>query len=216
MKPRRTRRPWPTSPSNSALTPCPLAQDMVELFRQELSLCRVNPSETVAVLTEGETRADYAQAFLAAAQQLGAQAFQVNVQSRPTHGGFAGNFGRTAIAGNRPVIEALKSADLVIDLMLLLFSQEQNEITAAGTRMLLVIEPIEVLSRLFPSESQRRRVEAGEARLSAARTMRITSPGRDRRHLPAGRLPGGNRVWLHRHPRALGPLALRFSVHRRR
>ena len=153
---------------------------MVELFRRELELCRVTPEETVAVLSDGEGRAGYAQAFLMAAQQLGATAFQVTVPRPPQHledgGGFAGNFGKTPIAGNRPVIDALKSADMVIDLMLLLFSEEQNEITATGTRMLLVVEPIEVLTRLFPNEDLRRRVEAGEALLGNAREMRITSP----------------------------------------
>ena len=149
---------------------------MVDLFRAELALCKVTPDETVAILTEGKIRNDYAAAFLVAAQQLGARSFQINVPPRLAAGDFAGNFGKTAIAGNRPVIEALKAADLVIDLMVLLFSEEQNEITASGTRMLLVVEPIEVLSRLFPHEGLRRRVEAGGERLAAAREMRITSP----------------------------------------
>ena len=149
---------------------------MVELFRREPTLCKVGPGETVAVLTQGEERADYAQAFLAAAQQLGAAVFQLNVPPRAVHNRFAGNLGRTPIANNRPVIEALKAADLVIDLMLLLFSEEQNEITAAGTRMLLVVEPLEVLARLFPNENLRRRVEVGGELLGSAKEMRITSP----------------------------------------
>ena len=43
---------------------------MVELFKSNLELCKVRPGQTVAVLSEGEARADYAQAFLAASQQL--------------------------------------------------------------------------------------------------------------------------------------------------
>ncbi|MDT8873087.1 hypothetical protein RAA17_23370 [Komagataeibacter rhaeticus] len=56
--------------------------------------------------------------------------------------GIAGEVGRTPLAGNRPAIEALKAADIVIDLVGLLFSHEQNEITASGTRMLFVHEPL--------------------------------------------------------------------------
>jgi 2,5-dihydroxypyridine 5,6-dioxygenase len=148
---------------------------LVDLFRRELELCKVTPEETVAVLSEGDIRADYAQAFMVAAQSLGAQTFHVNVPPRLVHGGFAGNFGHTAIGGNRPVIEALKAADLVIDLMLLLFSAEQNEITASGTRMLLVVEPVEVLSRLLPTESLRTRVEAAGERLARASQLTISS-----------------------------------------
>lgn len=147
----------------------------VELFRAELALCRVRPEETVAVLTDGEAPDGYAEAFVTAAQQLGATAFLVTVPRPPQHGGFAGNFGQTPIAGNRPVIDALKAADLVIDLMLLLFSEEQNEITAAGARMLLVVEPLEVLTRLFPTADLRRRVESGGQRLAGAKELRITS-----------------------------------------
>ena len=149
---------------------------MVELFKTNLALCKVGPGQTVAVLSEGEARADYAQGFLAATQQLGATAFQVNIPPRPTHGGFAGNMGQTALAGNRAAIDALKGVDLVIDLMLLLFSDEQREITDAGTRMLLVFEPVEVLGRMFPTESLRQRVEFGEKMLKDAKVMRITSP----------------------------------------
>ena len=112
---------------------------MVELFKSNLELCKVGPGQTVAVLSEGEVRADYAQAFLAASQQLGASAFQVNVPSRTAHGGYVGNVGQTALGGNQAAIDALKGADIVIDLMLLLFSDEQTEITNSGTRMLLVV-----------------------------------------------------------------------------
>lgn len=154
----------------------PTDAGMVELFKRELELCKVTPDETVAVLTQGEDSADYAQGFLAAAQLIGARAYQVNVPAPIAYGGYAANVGKTPIAGNRPVIEALKAADIVIDLMFLLFSDEQNEVTQSGTRMLLVIEPLEVLTRMFPDEDLRRRVEIGEHLLGNAKEMHITSP----------------------------------------
>jgi len=150
---------------------------MVALFKRELELCKVTPEETLAVLTQGEGYADYAQGFLAAAQLIGATAYQVNVPAPIAHGGYAANIGKTPIAGNRPVIDALKAADIVIDLMFLLFSDEQNEVTASGTRMLLVIEPLEVLMRMFPMK-----IYAGASRsvnIYSATPRRCTSP----RHL---------------------------------
>jgi len=153
-----------------------MTSEMISLFTKELALCKVGPGQTVAVLTEDGQRQDYATAFLAAAQTLGAAAFQVNVTRTTAGGGLERAVGATSLAGNRPAIEALKSADIVIDLMFLLFSKEQIEITDSGTRMLLVVEPFGVLSELLPTEDLRRRVEAAEARLEAAREMRITSP----------------------------------------
>lgn len=82
---------------------------------------------------------------------------------------------RTSITGNRPAIEALKSSDIVIDLVGLLWSAEQNEITQTGTRMLMVREPLEVLQRTFPRKSLRRRVEAAQEMLAAAEELHITS-----------------------------------------
>ncbi|MGE3864186.1 MAG: leucyl aminopeptidase, partial [Burkholderiaceae bacterium] len=147
---------------------------MLQLFQEELRLCKVSPGETVAVLTAGTVRADYAQAFLLAARQLGASAFQVNI---PNQLGLlaAASIGKTPLADCRPAINALKEADLVIDLLGLLFSQEQLEITNSGTRMLYVAEPFHVLKQMFPTESLRRRVENAEQRLKTARELHVTS-----------------------------------------
>jgi 2,5-dihydroxypyridine 5,6-dioxygenase len=151
--------------------------DMVALFRAELSLCKVGPGQVLAVLSEGTTRADYAQAFLVAAQELGATAFHLNVPSKPTFRSdqLSGKVGKTALEGNRPAIEALKQVHIVIDLMGLLFSQEQNELTAAGVRVLLVVEPISVLAQMFPTADLRRRVEFAGELLGRSKELRVTS-----------------------------------------
>jgi 2,5-dihydroxypyridine 5,6-dioxygenase len=152
--------------------------DMVALFRKELELCGVREGETVAILSEMDTLADYAAAFMTAARDLGAHVFNVNLLPASTvaAGDKASNVGTNALAGNRPAIEALKSADLLVDLMFLLFSQEQLEIQKAGTRILLVVEPFEVLSRLFPTRELRARVECAEAKLRKAHQLRFTNP----------------------------------------
>jgi 2,5-dihydroxypyridine 5,6-dioxygenase len=80
-----------------------------------------------------------------------------------------------SLKGHQAAIDALKQTDLVIDLMGLLWSKEQTEITNTGTRMLLVLEPIEVLRRMFPSPDARRRVEAGQSLLAKATELKVTS-----------------------------------------
>jgi len=150
-----------------------------ELCVRELMLCGLKEGEVVAVLTQGDERVDYADAFLGAAEQLGATAFHVRLP-RASHslGGEAGQWtvGTTPLGANRPAIEALKGADLMIDTMFLLFSKEQLEIQAAGTRVLLCMEPIEHLVQLFPTQDLRERVEFGGELLGRAQELRFTNP----------------------------------------
>ena len=152
----------------------PLDPNMVALFRAELELCKIGAGDTLAVLSEGGIRADYAEAFLLAGSALGASGFNINLAPRNEHAVEA-QHGRNPLTGNRVAIDALCKADLVIDLMGLLFSPEQDTITSAGARMLLVIEPFNVLQTMFPSQDVRRRVEFGESLLSRARELRVTS-----------------------------------------
>jgi 2,5-dihydroxypyridine 5,6-dioxygenase len=142
--------------------------DLVATFKTELELCGVKPGALVAALSEGSVRQDYAQATMIAARELGADSFHVNLPQR------TGKFG--AMAGNRPVVETLKKADLVMDFVGLLFSHEQNEILASGTRMLMVLEPLHVLKALAPSKDLRRRVEYAGKLMENAKELRFTSP----------------------------------------
>jgi len=147
---------------------------MIALFREELELCKIGAGNTVAVLSEGAIRADYAEAFLLAAAALGASGFNVNLAPRNERA-TEDQHGRNPLTGNRVAIDALCKADIVIDLMGLLFSAEQAEITAAGARMLLVVEPFNVLQSMFPTHDVRQRVEYGERLLANARELRVTS-----------------------------------------
>jgi 2,5-dihydroxypyridine 5,6-dioxygenase len=149
--------------------------EMLAVFKAELELCKVNEGEVLAVLSAAHEWADYAQAFMVAAQGLGAKAFHVNVPR--TKAKVAGVQGRHPLAGNQPAIDALKQADIVIDLMGLLFSKEQAEIQASGTRVLRVMEPFNVLKQMFPTEDLRRRVEFEKQLLQSAKELRFTSPG---------------------------------------
>lgn len=151
---------------------------LVKLATENLRLSGVTEGERVAVLSQGHQRLEYADAFLVAARSLGADAYNVRLPDEQAGhvDGVVWTIGITQLASNRPAVEALMAADMVIDLMFLLFSDEQLEIQASGTRMLLVVEPLDVLARLFPTLDQRRRVEASEEILRQATSLRVTSP----------------------------------------
>jgi 2,5-dihydroxypyridine 5,6-dioxygenase len=153
----------------------PIDAEMLSLFQTELELCKVRPGETVVALTAANEWQDYAQAFMVAAQALGADAFHLNVPRHQPQA--AGVQGRHPLAGNRPAIDTLKRASLVIDMMGLLFSREQAEIQAAGARVLRVMEPFHVIKQMFPTEDLRRRVEYAKTLLEGAKELHITSRG---------------------------------------
>jgi 2,5-dihydroxypyridine 5,6-dioxygenase len=148
--------------------------ELVKLYGSVLDLCKVKQGEVLAVLTEGGDRAADVDAYLTAAEARGAHAMQVNLRRRPPPPGVKTK--TTSLTGNGPAVEALKAADIVIDFVGLLWSAEQKEIQAAGTRILMSRETPDVMRRMFPTEALRKRVEAGEKMLKAAREMRITSP----------------------------------------
>jgi 2,5-dihydroxypyridine 5,6-dioxygenase len=155
--------------------PTPTFTDMC---REQLELCGVVPGSTVAVLSQGNQRRSYVESFLAAAQQLQAHAFNVNLPANDMgNDGEVGvwTVGETPLKGNRPAIEALKNVDLVIDTIFLLFSREQLEIQAAGAKVLLCIEPIEHMRAMPPTKERRERIEAGAELLAKARTLRFTN-----------------------------------------
>ena len=147
-------------------------RDMVELFRKELGLCKVKPGERIGIVSEDCLRRDYALAFAAAAEDLGADTIHINIRKRP--GSFFGP--GNSLRGQQAAIDALKRTDMVIDLIGLLWSKEQDQITSAGPRMLLVLEPMEVLTRLLSTPELRRRVETAHKMITGARELKITSP----------------------------------------
>jgi 2,5-dihydroxypyridine 5,6-dioxygenase len=146
-----------------------------DICLQQLKLSGVHEGETVAVLTRGAERGEYADAFLWAAQQLGAATFHLRLPP-PASASGAWAVGDSGLGDIPLAVEALKSVDMLVDCTFLLFSPEQFAIQDAGTRILTAVEPPELLARLMPTTELRERVEYGADLLAKASTMRITSP----------------------------------------
>ena len=159
--------------ADSALTP---------LFMEEFKWCKVGANESVAIVTESESRWQYAQAAQTALAAIGARAFQVMLPStsaeqtgtpRIQRGGAS-----SVVLDDFPeVTELLKGVDFVVDLSLegLLHSKQRGEILGSGTRTLLIKEPPDALARLLPTEERSRRIDQAVARLSDAAEMTVTS-----------------------------------------
>ena len=154
------------------------AHSMIDLFREEMALCGVKKGVKVAVLSEGDQLQDYAAATLSAARDLGGTVEHVHLPAAA--GGVSAseriaNVGQNSLSKHPEAMKTCKGADLVVDHMLLLFSREQVEMQKAGARVILIVEPLEILRRLFPTPDQRRRVEAAEKMLQRAKRLRFTN-----------------------------------------
>ncbi|MNF74339.1 2,5-dihydroxypyridine 5,6-dioxygenase [compost metagenome] len=73
--------------------------------------------------------------------------------------------------------------------MMLLHSPEQEQILKTGTRILLAVEPPEVLARMLPNEEDKRRVQAAEVLLKQARSMHVRSKSGSDFHARLGQYP---------------------------
>ena len=145
-----------------------------EICLHQLKMSGVHEGEKLVVLTQGNERLEYADAFMAAGQRLGANMYHMRLPApRPT-GGW--NVGVTGLAALPWAVEALKQCDMLIDCVFLLFSPEQVAIQAAGTRILTAVEPPELLARMLPYPELREKVEIAAGMLEKANVMRITSP----------------------------------------
>lgn len=153
--------------------------DLIKAWREVLALSQLQAGQSVTLLTGPTTHPQTLAAATTAARDMGAivsrlDLLPVNGERSLSRDPLA-YVGTTPLTGNPAALAACKASDLVLDLMLLLFSPEQAEILASGTKILLAVEPPEVLLRMVPTVEDRTRVKAAAARLAGARQMTVVS-----------------------------------------
>ncbi len=166
---------------------------LTQMFEHVLKLSRVDDTQSVAVLKSDYSDPRTVNAAMEAAQRLGAKVYAVELPAfnHPTAMGrdMTAYCGDTALTGNLAAQRALEAADLIVDTMMLLHSPEQEQILKTGTRILLAVEPAEVLARMLPNEDDKRRVLAAETLLKQARSMHVRSKAGSDFHAPLGQYP---------------------------
>lgn len=171
----------------------------IDAFADVFRLCKLQPGDTAAILSETQSRALNVQLAELALLRLGARPFHLVLptprQSAPVPIRSTG--ASNAIQQIAPVVQALGGAGFVVDLTVegLLHAPELPDILKAGARVLMVSnEHPDVLERLAPNPGLEPKVRAGMKRLRGASRMRVTSPaGTDLDITVAGARVGG--VW---------------------
>ncbi|EJL92702.1 hypothetical protein PMI16_00854 [Herbaspirillum sp. CF444] len=167
--------------------------DLIQAWKQVLTLSKLEPAHIVTVLTSSSTHPQTLSTALTAIGLLGATANRLDLQPVNAEKALSRDslayLGTTPLTGNRAAIAALKESDLVLDLMTLLFSPEQHEILKAGTKILLAVEPPEVLVRMVPSADDKQRVTQAARKLQGAKHMHISSEAGTDLRCPLGEFP---------------------------
>jgi 2,5-dihydroxypyridine 5,6-dioxygenase len=152
---------------------------LTQAWQEVLRLSKLQSGQSVTILTGAATHPQTLRAATYAAQAAGAIVSRVDLPPINADKALSRDalayLGETPLTGNPAAIAALKASDLVIDLMTLLFSPEQIDILESGTKILLAVEPPEVLVRTVPTEADRARVLAASEKLKKAKTMRVVS-----------------------------------------
>lgn len=152
----------------------------LDAFETVLGRCGLQADDTVAILSESQSRPVLVQLARLAAARRGAQAFDLVLPSV-----FANELpvarstgASPVLRGIAPVVAALAGSTLVVDCTVegLMHAPELPAILKGGARVVYVSnEHPEALARLLPDAGLEPLVKEHVRRLRAARTMRVTS-----------------------------------------
>lgn len=133
---------------------------LATLWDRILALSALKPCERVVVLNRIGGSPAYRDIAIETARAAGAQVVYLEAPSTD--------------ALPAAALAALDKADLVIDLAFA-HDPEVQRLLAGGARFLVVLEPPEILARMFPTEADKDRVQAAARTLKGAGAFRATT-----------------------------------------
>lgn len=147
-----------------------------QMWANVLALSNLREGERVVVLDTFATASTYREIAMQAVQEAGAEVVCLLV---PDNGRLP-----------ESAVPSLREANLLVDLVFSHDPRIRRFGAEHGLRTLLVLEPPEILARLMPVKDDKRRVLAAQARIGAAKRMRVTSPSGTDFSGPLGQLHG--------------------------
>ena len=141
------------------------------LYRKQFELCRVKAGETIAVVSDLGTRREYVQAAFAAADDLGADVYELCVNSIPSWT----RVGVPTIGKCKGTLEAVSAADLLVIFHVPLFTKWLKQVTSGGTRVLMIIDAPDDLEQLMSPPGLKEACRHAEAVYRRTKKVRVTS-----------------------------------------
>ena len=177
------------------------------LFRKEFQLCNVQKGETIVLLSDLGARRDYVAAAFAAAEDLGADAYEMCVNAMPSWT----KVGVETVGRCKGTLDAIKAADMLVCLHIPLFTRWLKEARDAGTRVLMVIDgPDELEELMAPPGLKEAVMHAGE-RLQARQDHAHHAARRHRPHGQSRRISDHEPVRLFRSAPAASTIGARAT-----
>lgn len=141
------------------------------LYKRQFDLCRVKEGETIACVSDLSTRREYIEAAFAAADELGADIYEMCVNSIPSWT----RVGVATIGQCKGTLEAAMAADVIVIFHVPLFTRWLKDVTAAGTRVQMIIDSPDDLEQLMAPEGLKEACRYGDALYSKTKTARVIS-----------------------------------------
>ncbi len=162
-----------------------MLQDRIEpqwldAFGTVFELCKIARGETVAILSESQSRALNVELANLALARTEVSVFQVVVPTPPQTAPVPvrSTGASQALNGQPGALAALQAADVVVDLTVegLLHAPQMGDILKSGARVMMISnEHPDALERLVPKPEMKDRVQAAVKRCRAAKQMTVTS-----------------------------------------
>lgn len=153
----------------------------IRCFTETFGLCGIAGDDTVAILSETQSRQINVHLAELALARLGARPFHLSIPTPPQTAPVPvrSTGASTVIQHIRPVMSALMDSTVIIDCTVegILHSPELPEILKSGARVLMISnEHPDALERLAPTTEMKDRVRAAVRKLREAGSMKVTSP----------------------------------------
>lgn len=149
------------------INPAKLAQ----LYRKQFAMSAVSKGETIALVTDLGTRREYVQAAFAAAEDLGADVYEMCVNSIP---GWT-KVGVPTIGQCKGTVEALMHADLIVIFHVPLFTRWLKQVMDVGARVLMIIDAPDDLDQLLSPAGLKDAMKYAEGIYKVTRQVRVTT-----------------------------------------
>ena len=141
------------------------------LFRKQFELCNVAQGETIACVSDLSTRREYIEAAFAAADELGADIYEMCVNNIPSWT----KVGVPTIGQCKGTLEAVKAADMVLIFHVPLFTKWLKEVMDGGARVQMIIDAPDDLEQLQSPKGLKEACLYGDALYSQTKVARVTS-----------------------------------------
>jgi 2,5-dihydroxypyridine 5,6-dioxygenase len=144
---------------------------LVQLFRKQFSLSAVKAGETIAIVSDLGTRREFIQAAFAAAEDLGADIYEMCVNSIPSWT----KVGVPTVGKCKGTLEAVAAADLVVIFHVPLFTKWLKQVMTGGTRVLMIIDAPDDLEQLMSPPGLKEACKYAESIYQKTRQVRVLS-----------------------------------------